>query len=70
MIKHTIRSKDGGTREVSLTPIKAIRFQCLECMGFSAYEIKKCTDKSCPSYPYRLGTNPERKGIGGGFSPK
>ncbi len=32
MIKHTIRSKDGGTKEVQLTPLKAIRLQCLECV--------------------------------------
>jgi len=70
MIKHTIRSKDGGTREVSLTPIKAIRHQCLECLGWSAYEVKKCTGKFCSLYPYRLGTNPERKGIGNKFPYK
>lgn len=70
MIKHTIKLKDGGTKEVSLTPIKAIRHQCLECLGWSAYEIKRCTGKLCSLYPYRLGTNPERKGIGGEFSSK
>lgn len=68
MIKHIIRSKNGGTKEVSLTPIKAIRYQCLECMGWSAYEIKKCTGKLCHLYPYRLGHNPERRGIGNSFA--
>jgi hypothetical protein len=70
MIKHTIRSKFGGTKVVSLSPLKAIRFQCIECMGFSAFEVKKCTSVLCSLYPYRLGTNPDRKGIGGEFSPK
>ena len=64
MIEHTIRSKDGGTKEVSLTPLKAIRYQCLECLGWSASEVKNCTGKLCPLYPYRFGHNPERKGIG------
>jgi hypothetical protein len=70
MIKHTIRSKDGGIKAVSLTPIKAVRYQCLECMGWSAYEVKYCAGTLCSLYPYRFGNNPERKGIGGEFSSK
>tara|TARA_B100001964_G_C14020781_1_gene503738 strand:+ start:98 stop:322 length:225 start_codon:yes stop_codon:yes gene_type:complete len=70
MIKHTIKSKNGGTKEVSLTPLKSIRYQCLECLGWSAYEIKRCTGKFCALYPFRLGTNPERRGIGGKSSSK
>ncbi len=64
MIKHTIRSKNGGTKEASLTPMKAIRYQCLGCMGWSASEVKRCTSLFCSLFPYRMGTNPERKGIG------
>ncbi len=64
MIRHEIRSKDGGTKEVSLTPLKAIRYQCLECLGWSPQEIKNCTGNLCALYPYRLGSNSERKGIG------
>lgn len=65
MKKHTIRSKDSGTKEVSLTPIKAIRLNCLECICWVPSEVKNCTSKLCPLYPYRFGTNPERAGIGG-----
>ncbi len=65
MIKHEIRSKDGGTKVVSLSPLKALRYHCLECVSWSAYEVKYCTSKLCALYPYRLGTNPERAGIGG-----
>jgi len=64
MIKHVIRSKDGGTKEVSLTPLKAIRYQCLECVCWSAYEVKSCTGKRCPLYPYRFGKVPGHKGKG------
>lgn len=64
MIKHVIISKDGGTRKASLTPLKAIRHQCLVCMGFSAFEVKKCTSPLCSLYSYRFGHNPEREGIG------
>jgi len=70
MIKHTIRSKGGGTKVVSLSPLKAIRYQCLECLGWSAYEVKNCTSKLCSLYLYRFGTNPERKRIGGKSSFK
>jgi hypothetical protein len=67
MIRHTVRAKDGGNREVSLTPLKAIRYQCLECMGFVTSEVKRCTSPLCSLFPYKLGTNPERKGISGNF---
>ena len=62
MIKHTIRSKDGRTKVVSLTQIEAIRHQCLECMGWSEHDVDHCTDKRCPLFPYRFETNPECKG--------
>ncbi len=68
-IKHKIRDRNGGTKEVSLTPLRSIRLQCIECMGFSEYEPKYCTSPLCSLYPYRLGSNPERKGLGGkGFT--
>ena len=64
MIKHEIRSKDGGTSEVSLTPIKAIRCQCIECMGFVTSEVKGCASPLCSLFPYRLGKVPGHKGKG------
>ncbi len=64
MISHKIRSKDGGTRTVLLSPIKAIRLNCLECVSWSAYEVKHCTAKLCPLYLYRLGKAPGHKGKG------
>jgi len=65
LIKSKIRKNDGGTKEVQLTPIKAIRFHCLDCVCWVPSEVKNCTSKLCPLYPYRMGTNPERAGIGG-----
>lgn len=46
--------------EKILTPIKAIRKKCLDCNS-TANEVKLCTVKDCPLYPYRLGKNPNRK---------
>jgi len=63
-IRHTIRSSDGGTKEVKLTPIHAIRYFCLECVCWSFEEVEHCTSPLCPLYPFRFGKNPSRKGIG------
>jgi|TARA_B100001964_G_C14209578_1_gene589830 hypothetical protein len=65
MIKYTIHGKTGKEREVELTPLKAIRFHCLQCVGWHPSDVKHCTGKFCPLHPYRFGTNPEREGIGG-----
>jgi hypothetical protein len=64
MIKHKIRSKDGGIKEVSLTPLKAIRYQCLECVCWVPSEVKDCTGKLCVLYQYRFGKVPGHKGKG------
>ena len=36
---------------------KAIDQFCVECMGGSKAEIKKCTAPTCPLYPWRLGAD-------------
>jgi hypothetical protein len=55
-IKHTIRSNGSGkTKEVLLTPIKAIRCHCIECMGFQLAEIPKCTAPLCSLFPFKMG---------------
>jgi hypothetical protein len=54
--------------EKHLTPLKAIREKCIECAG-SIKEVKLCQDVNCALFPYRLGRNPARKGIGGRRSP-
>ena len=47
-----------------LTPLRAIRKNCLDCMGGNATEVRRCPMENCPLYPYRFGKNPSRKGIG------
>ena len=47
-----------------VTPIKAIRAKCLDCVS-SPKMARECRESKCPLHPYRLGTNPKRKGIGG-----
>jgi len=59
MIKHTIRKNgEGGMKDVRLTKAKAIRYHCVECMGFSYQEIDGCTSPNCALFPYRHGGKP------------
>lgn len=46
-----------------LTPIQAIRKNCLQCSGGSVKDVRECVIKDCPLFDFRLGTNPRRKGI-------
>lgn len=48
--------------KIKLTPVKAIRRNCLDCSGGSVSEVRNCEFTYCPLYPYRLGKNPNRKG--------
>jgi hypothetical protein len=44
-----------------MSPLKAIRANCLDCCAGSAQEVVKCMALRCPSWPFRMGTNPYRK---------
>jgi hypothetical protein len=52
-----LRAKLPGLRKRELAghPRAAIRFFCLECMGGSAAEVKRCTVQKCALYPHRFG---------------
>ena len=50
---------------MKLTPLKAIRKNCLDCTNQKPKEIRLCLDTKCPLHPFRMGKNPNRKGIGG-----
>lgn len=38
-----------------LTRAQAIRAKCLDCMCGQSKEVKLCTAKKCPLFPYKLG---------------
>jgi hypothetical protein len=42
-------------------PLKAIRERCLDCCCGNSSEVRKCTAIDCPSWPFRMGTNPFRQ---------
>lgn len=61
MAKQARSAKGKGGGRVSLTPMKAIRAKCLDCMCDSAQEVKLCPIVNCPLYEFRLGHNPNIK---------
>ncbi len=52
--------RTGGKR----ASVKLMRKFCLECMGGSREAVEECPTTDCLIYPYRLGKNPARAGIG------
>lgn len=44
-----------------ITPIKAIRKKCLNCVNGQPKEVKLCTIKNCPLYAYRMGHRPKNE---------
>lgn len=48
-----------------LTPLRAIRLKCLDCQSGSPKAVRLCESSDCYLFTYRLGNNPNRKGIGG-----
>ena len=47
-----------------LSPIKSIRKYCLGCGNGSPKEVKLCPISECELFQYRLGKNPNRRGLG------
>ena len=57
-INHQIRTNGKkGVKDVRLTPLKAIKFQCIECMGFQEKLVEECTDTLCPFRMGKTGTS-------------
>ena len=47
----------------TIRPLRAIREKCLDCCCDQKLEVRLCPCKDCPLYPFRLGHNPNRKGV-------
>ena len=48
-----------------MTPMQAIRQHCLDCCCDQPKEVRLCTCTQCALYPFRMGKNPHRAGVGG-----
>lgn len=49
-------SPQGVKRQKNVSPYKAIRSFCLECVGGSSNEVKRCCAFNCKLWPLRMGT--------------
>ena len=43
-----------------VTPLQAIRKNCLICAGRSPKEVRLCPHTECPLWPFRFGKLPEK----------
>jgi hypothetical protein len=46
-----------------MSPLQAIRAHCLDCCVYQEKEVALCTAVNCPSWPFRMGTDPWRKPV-------
>ena len=53
-VLHTFRSRNGVETK-SIYRSKAIRLFCMECMGYEFFNVRACTDRLCPLFPFRMG---------------
>ena len=57
------RMTQAELRQLGQEPMSAtaaIRAHCIDCCGGSANEVRLCLALRCPSWPWRMGTNPWR----------
>ena len=60
MTKKKTSDYAGGAKARGLpTPMRAIRLKCLSCTCDQVAEIRECTIKLCPLWPYRMGRRPK-----------
>lgn len=41
--------------KINRSPLKAIRAKCLDCCCGQTKEVRECTLKTCPLWPFRSG---------------
>ena len=47
-----------------MTVLESVRAKCIDCCCGSMAEVRRCPCKDCSLYPYRMGHNPNRAGMG------
>jgi len=52
-------------QQKKLSPTQAHRKRCLDCAGGSYKMVRQCPETHCESWPFRMGKNPARSGVGG-----
>ena len=54
----TIDLEADEAKNRRVTPLRAVRQECLDCSGGSANEVRLCIAKSCALWPFRFGKRP------------
>ena len=64
--RHRSRYLEGYdfTVDAPLRPLRAMRVKCLECCCNNSAEVRRCHMTDCPLWPFRMGRNPNRAGMG------
>ena len=64
------RLGSGAKSKAPLTVVKSMRAECLDRSEI-ANDVRDCGDEDCELYPFRMGRNPNRAGMGGnGEAPR
>lgn len=63
LVRHAVRTRDGGTKALKYGRKQAIRLFCVECLGWEDHP-KDCKAPLCPLYPFRGITMASQKGVG------
>jgi len=58
-----LTAEELAHKKRKLTPMKALRLKCLDCVGYSPKDVADCDIVDCPLYPYRLGHRPKKQVI-------
>lgn len=58
--KTTAGIKEIWEKDKPITRSRAIRDNCLDCIGGSTADIKKCPTTHCPFWPFRPYQNKEK----------
>ena len=58
---HDIVEK-ANIKNLRVSPLKAIRAFCLECVGYQVAEVKDCMGEECPLFKFRFGRNMTGRG--------
>ena len=64
-------TKTAHTSSRRRSPLRSIREKCIDCCAGNKAEVARCEIQSCALWPFRMGRNPNRAGVGGrgGFNP-
>lgn len=54
----SIKDGSGRRRKPGELPTRkvAIRLHCIECCGYQRAEVRRCDNRKCWLWPYRMGT--------------